>query len=66
MTTALRLSSQLSLGLTLACYALGSCLPHVDRYLPAIVAVIVGLSVIPVVSDVYCSRRDTTAQKARG
>ncbi|MGW3412061.1 DedA family protein [Streptomyces sp. NPDC000888] len=55
-----------SLGLTLAGYALGSSVPNVDRYLLPIVAVIVALSLIPVVSEVYRSRRDAKAQEARG
>ncbi|MFF1675616.1 DedA family protein [Streptomyces sp. NPDC058256] len=55
-----------SLGLTLAGYALGSSVPNVDRYLLPIVAVIVALSLIPVASEVYRSRRDAKAQEARG
>ncbi|MDX3113128.1 MULTISPECIES: DedA family protein [Streptomyces] len=55
-----------SLGLTLAGYALGSSVPNVDRYLLPMVAVIVGLSLIPVASEVYRSRRDAKAKEARG
>ncbi|WP_405823870.1 DedA family protein [Streptomyces sp. NBC_01390] len=51
-----------SLGLTLAGYALGSSVPDVDRYLLPIVAVIVALSLIPVASEMYRSRRDTKAK----
>ncbi|MEU5274914.1 DedA family protein [Streptomyces asoensis] len=56
-----------SLGLTLAGYALGSSVPNVDRYLLPIVAVIVALSLIPVASEVYRSRRaaKATADEAR-
>ncbi|MEU5764349.1 DedA family protein [Streptomyces asoensis] len=56
-----------SLGLTLAGYALGSSVPNVDRYLLPIVAVIVALSLIPVASEVYRSRRaaKATAHEAR-
>ncbi len=55
-----------SLGLTLAGYALGSSVPNVDRYLLPMVAVIVALSLIPVASEVYRSRRAAKAQEARG
>jgi membrane-associated protein len=55
-----------SMGLTLAGYALGSSVPNVDRYLLPIVAVIVALSLIPVASEVYRSRRDAKAKEARG
>ena len=55
-----------SLGLTLAGYALGSSVPNVDRYLLPMVAVIVGLSLIPVASEVYRSRRDAKTKEARG
>ncbi|WP_314220378.1 DedA family protein [Streptomyces zaehneri] len=55
-----------SLGLALAGYALGSSVPDVDRYLLPIVAVIVALSLIPVASEVYRSRRDAKAKEARG
>ncbi|WP_166663756.1 DedA family protein [Streptomyces sp. NBC_00582] len=55
-----------SLGLTLAGYALGSSVPNVDRYLLPIVAVIVALSLIPVASEVYRSRRNAKAKEARG
>ncbi|MFJ9199023.1 DedA family protein [Streptomyces flaveolus] len=55
-----------SLGLTLAGYALGSSVPNVDHYLLPIVAVIVGLSLIPVASEVYRSRRDAKTKEARG
>lgn len=55
-----------SLGLTLAGYGLGSSVPNVDRYLLPIVAVIVALSLIPVASEVYRSRRDAKTKEARG
>ncbi|MBK3624594.1 DedA family protein [Streptomyces sp. MBT49] len=56
-----------SLGLTLAGYALGSSVPNVDRYLLPIVAVIVAVSLIPVASEVFRSRRaaKATADEAR-
>ncbi|MFD5544565.1 DedA family protein [Streptomyces sp. NPDC127079] len=46
-----------SLGLTLAGYALGSSIPNVDRYLLPIIAVIVAVSLIPLVAEVLRSRR---------
>ncbi|MFE5191125.1 DedA family protein [Streptomyces sp. NPDC056628] len=55
-----------SLGLTLAGYALGASVPNVDRYLLPIVAVIAALSLIPVASEVYRSRRAAKAKGARG
>ncbi|MDQ0578510.1 membrane-associated protein [Streptomyces rishiriensis] len=55
-----------SLGLTLAGYALGSSVPNVDRYLLPIVAVIVAVSLIPVASEVYRSRRDAKVKEGRG
>ncbi len=55
-----------SLGLTLAGYALGSSVPNVDRYLLPMVAVIVALSLIPLASEVYRSRRDAKAKETRG
>lgn len=53
-----------SLGLTLAGYGLGSSVPNVDRYLLPLVALIVAVSLIPLVSEVYRSRRN--AKTARG
>ncbi|MFJ4789935.1 DedA family protein [Streptomyces sp. NPDC088794] len=59
-----------SLGLTLAGYALGSSVPSVDRYLLPMVAVIVALSLIPLASEMYRSRRASKAEsrepEARG
>ncbi|MET7452130.1 DedA family protein [Streptomyces sp. NPDC005574] len=55
-----------SLGLTLAGYALGSAIPDVDRYLLPLVAVIVVVSLIPLASEVYRSRRAAKAKEARG
>lgn len=55
-----------TLGLTLAGYALGSSVPDVDRYLLPIVAVIAALSLLPLASEVYRSRRDAKAKEARG
>ncbi|MEW2087047.1 DedA family protein [Streptomyces sp. NPDC005283] len=45
-----------SVGLTLAGYALGSSIPNVDRYLLPLVALIVVVSLIPLLADVYRSR----------
>ncbi|WP_128800846.1 MULTISPECIES: DedA family protein [unclassified Streptomyces] len=55
-----------SLGLTLAGYALGSSVPNVDRYLLPMVAVIVILSLIPLASEIYRSRRAARAKEAQG
>ncbi|MCI3244863.1 MULTISPECIES: DedA family protein [Streptomyces] len=55
-----------SLGLTLAGYALGFSVPNVDRYLMPMVVVIVALSLIPLASEMYRSRRDAKAKEARG
>lgn len=55
-----------SLGLTLAGYALGSSVPNVDRYLLPMVAVVVALSLIPLASEVYRSRRDAKTKEERG
>lgn len=55
-----------SLGLTLAGYALGSSVPNVDRYLLPMVAVIVILSLVPLASEVYRSRRASKAGESRG
>lgn len=46
-----------SVGLTLAGYALGSSIPNVDRYLLPLVALIVVVSLIPLLAEVYRSRR---------
>lgn len=45
-----------SLGLTLAGYALGSRIPNVDRYLLPVVALIVVLSLLPVLAEVRRAR----------
>jgi len=55
-----------SLGLVLAGYALGSSVPNVDQYLLPMVAVIVALSLIPVATEVYRSRRAARVKEARG
>ncbi|MFK0150630.1 DedA family protein [Streptomyces sp. NPDC090493] len=55
-----------SVGLTLAGYALGSSIPNVDRYLLPLVALIVVVSLIPVVSEVYRGRRAARAEEGRG
>jgi membrane-associated protein len=54
-----------SLGLTLAGYALGSSVPNVDRYLLPMIAVIVAVSLIPLVLELLRSRR-AAKEGARG
>lgn len=44
-------------GLTLAGYALGSRIPSIDRYLLPVIAVIVVISLIPVATELFRSRR---------
>lgn len=46
-----------TVGLVLAGYALGSSIPHVDRYLLPLVALIVLLSLLPLAREVLRSRR---------
>ncbi|MER7179319.1 DedA family protein [Streptomyces hyaluromycini] len=55
-----------SLGLTLAGYALGSSIPNVDRYLLPLVALIVVVSLIPLLAEVLRSRRAAGAPQERG
>ncbi|MEU0048784.1 DedA family protein [Streptomyces sp. NPDC006309] len=55
-----------SLGLTLAGYALGSSVPDVDRYLLPLVALIVLVSLIPLLSEVLRSRRAAKAREEQG
>ncbi|MFD8717988.1 DedA family protein [Streptomyces sp. NPDC059629] len=55
-----------SLGLTLAGYALGSSIPNVDRYLLPLVALIVVVSLVPLLAEVFRSRRATRAPQERG
>ncbi|MEV5953372.1 DedA family protein [Streptomyces sp. NPDC051987] len=55
-----------SLGLTLAGYALGSSIPNVDRYLLPLVALIVVVSLVPVLAEVYRGRRAATSEEGRG
>jgi membrane-associated protein len=45
-------------GITLAGYALGSRIPSIDRYLLPIIAVIVVVSLLPILAEVRRSRRD--------
>jgi membrane-associated protein len=52
-----------SLGVTLAGYALGSRIPNIDRYLLPIVAVIVVLSLIPLLLELVRARRDGAAPR---
>ncbi|WP_328752700.1 DedA family protein [Streptomyces sp. NBC_00285] len=46
-----------SIGLTLAGYALGSSIPNVDRYLLPLVALVVVVSLIPLLVEVYRAHR---------
>lgn len=46
-----------TVGLVLAGYALGSSIPNVDRYLLPIVALIVGVSLLPLAAELLRSRR---------
>ncbi|MGW2960971.1 DedA family protein [Streptomyces sp. NPDC001220] len=55
-----------SLGLTLAGYALGSSIPNVDRYLLPMVALIVVVSLLPLLAEVLRSRRTARAREERG
>ncbi|MFI5976179.1 DedA family protein [Streptomyces sp. NPDC051452] len=52
-----------SVGVTLAGYALGSSIPNVDRYLLPLIALIVVVSLIPLLAEVLRGRRGA---KARG
>lgn len=52
-----------SLGLTLAGYALGSRIPNIDKYLLPIVAVIIVVSLIPLVLELIRSRHDDTTPR---
>ncbi|KOV84104.1 membrane protein [Streptomyces sp. NRRL WC-3618] len=51
-----------SVGLTLAGYALGSSIPNVDRYLLPLVALIVVVSLTPLLAEVYRARRNTASK----
>ncbi|MFG2602303.1 DedA family protein [Streptomyces sp. NPDC048514] len=51
-----------SVGVTLAGYALGSSIPNVDRYLLPLVALIVVVSLIPLLAEVLRSRRGAKAK----
>ncbi|MFG2941401.1 DedA family protein [Streptomyces sp. NPDC048282] len=55
-----------SVGLTLAGYALGSSIPNVDRYLLPLVALIVLVSLTPLVAEVYRGRRAAKSRGSRG
>src|ERR1700736_4055447 len=50
-----------SLGITLAGYALGSTIPGIDQYLLPAIAVIVVLSVLPILIELRRSRREAPA-----
>ncbi|MHA7959787.1 DedA family protein [Streptomyces sp. L500] len=51
-------------GLILGGYALGSSIPNVDHYLLPAVAVIVGVSLVPVAAELYRSRRTAARQES--
>ncbi|MFD8676986.1 DedA family protein [Streptomyces seoulensis] len=51
-----------SVGVTLAGYALGSSIPNVDRYLLPLVALIVVVSLIPLLAEVLRGRRKARAK----
>jgi membrane-associated protein len=51
-----------SAGLTLAGYALGSSIPNVDRYLLPLVALIVVVSLVPLLAEVLRARRGADAR----
>ncbi|MGW7820405.1 DedA family protein [Streptomyces puniciscabiei] len=51
-----------SVGLTLAGYALGSSIPNVDRYLLPLVALIVVVSLVPLLAEVLRARRGADAR----
>lgn len=55
-----------SVGLVLGGYALGSSIPHVDRYLLPLVAVIVVVSLLPLAAELYRGRRHDGAKEAGG
>ncbi|MFD4601028.1 DedA family protein [Streptomyces sp. NPDC058464] len=55
-----------SVGLTLGGYALGSSIPNVDRYLLPLVALIVLVSLTPVLAEVYRGRRAARSEEGRG
>ncbi|MEU6417025.1 DedA family protein [Streptomyces spiralis] len=55
-----------SAGLTLAGYALGTSVPDIDRYLLPVIALIVLVSLTPLVAEVLRSRRAAKAKEARG
>ncbi|MET7642956.1 DedA family protein [Streptomyces sp. NPDC005426] len=46
-----------TVGLVLAGYALGFSVPHVDRYLLPIIALIVAVSLLPLAAELFRSRR---------
>ncbi|MFJ5531107.1 DedA family protein [Streptomyces sp. NPDC093261] len=52
-----------SLGLTLGGYALGSSIPNVDRYLLPLVALIVVVSLLPLLLEFLRSRRTATPEE---
>ncbi|TDT95862.1 membrane-associated protein [Streptomyces sp. 846.5] len=51
-----------SVGVTLAGYGLGNTIPSIDKYLLPIIALIVVVSLIPIVLEVLRSRRTKAAQ----
>ena len=55
-----------SVGLTLAGYALGSSIPNVDRYLLPMVALIVVVSLVPLVAEVTAGTGPPGPRRAAG
>ncbi|MGI5336003.1 DedA family protein [Streptomyces sp. CA-181903] len=53
-----------TVGLTLAGYALGSSVPNIDHYLLPAVALIVVLSLLPLLAELLRSRRATAARRS--
>jgi membrane-associated protein len=54
-----------TVGVTLAGYALGSRIPSIDRYLLPIIAVIVLLSLLPVLAELWRTRRRPPVRSSR-
>ncbi|MEU1073493.1 MULTISPECIES: DedA family protein [unclassified Streptomyces] len=52
-------------GLVLGGYALGSSIPHIDRYLLPLVALVVAVSLLPIALEILRARRARTAEDTR-
>ncbi len=55
-----------AIGVTLLGYYLGKSIPDIDKYLYPVIAVIIALSLIPVVREVLKLRRESRAGRAAG